>query len=514
MAATPSTIRWSSEKGVKQIGLCVVVGLLIQASWSAPQGPSAAANPAAPLIPPPYVCRANYYVAKSGSDRNNGKSPASAWQTIGRAVTVLTSQGGPHGGVCVNVGDGEYEEAVRIVGLSGSGDRSDGYLVFRAEHRHRAKVQVPLAAARDAGAGAFRVEDSNFVVIDGFDLEGQIFPGSEEDGVVVSNDQSRKPPDAPVHHVKILNNLIHHHGGAGVGAVHADYLDVEGNEISDTSRTSIYEVSAISTWQGVASDQAPGFHNVVRDNIVFDNGEGDTGHATHTDGNGIIIDDFRNTQNGSTYGAYKPATLIENNLVYSNGGSGIHLFLSDHVTVRNNTTFDNMRDYNGLQTWRGEINVIKGDYDVFVNNIAVAVQEPNRWHAPNVSLMDNSYDGPNLGNVWRSNLSFNGTPGQPSTMTTGSGTVIDAAGGNLLGFDPKTRNLAAHDFTLTPRSPAIGAGTKVFGVPGYDLAGLKRIGPVDLGAYSSRAKFVGYVPRKPPLIIAPPDALAYVDNGL
>jgi len=333
--------------------------------------------------------------------------------------------------------------------------------VFRSEHRHRATVQVPLSLAVGSSNGAFRIEDSNYVVIDGFNLIGQIVAGSDECGVVVTNNQSVKPPEPPIHHIKVLNSVIRHHGGAGVGAVHTDYLDVEGCDVSDTSRTSQWEVSAISTWQAVASDHAPGFHNVIKDNVVFDNGEVDDGHQTHSDGNGMIIDDFRNVQNGSTYGIYTPETLIENNIVYGNGGAGIHMFLSDNVTVRNNTTYDNMRDAKGLGTWRGEINVVNGSHEVFSNNIAVAVQEPNQYHAANVSLMDNSTDHSNHGNVWKNNVSFNGTAGEPSFMTAGSETKITAADGNLLGVDPLFTNAASHDFSLRPSSPAAGRGGQV-----------------------------------------------------
>jgi parallel beta-helix repeat protein len=448
---------------------------------------SIAVDGATAYVAPPYTCSANYYVSKGGNDSGDGKSPASAWLTIGRAVAVLAGDGGTHGGVCVNVGDGEYKEAVYATGLSGSGDRPNGYMVFRSEHLHGATVQVPLELAVGHANGSFRLDDCNYVVIDGFNLVGQVVPGSDESGVVVTNRQWLKPPEPAIHHVKVLNNDIRHHGGAGVGAVHADYLVVEGNSISDTSRTSPYEVSGISTWEAVASDHAAGFHNIIKDNVIFDNGEVDDGHPTHTDGNGIIIDDFRNTQNGSTYGAYEEQSLVENNLVYSNGGAGIHLYLSDRVTVRNNTCEGNMRDSIGLGTWRAEINVVNGSHDIFVNNIAAAVQAPNQWHAANVALMDNSTDLPNIGNVWKCNLSFNGTAGQPATMLSKSGSSITEADGNILGVDPLFRSPASHDFTLQPSSPAIGKGTNSYGFPVDDLTGRRRTGAPDLGAFAFRA---------------------------
>ena len=57
-----------------------------------------------------------------------------------------------------------------------------------------------------------------------------------------------------------------------------------------------------------------------------------------SDGNGIIIDDFRNTQNSVTYrGVYTGRTLVANILAVNNGGSGIHTFLCDNVDIVHNT---------------------------------------------------------------------------------------------------------------------------------------------------------------------------------
>ena len=56
------------------------------------------------------------------------------------------------------------------------------------------------------------------------------------------------------------------------------------------------------------------------------------------------MDDFHNSQNGSAAGNYPFTTLVENNLVYGNGGKGIQVFLSDNVTIRNNTAYFNNRD--------------------------------------------------------------------------------------------------------------------------------------------------------------------------
>src|SRR5262249_59863401 len=101
-------------------------------------------------------------------------------------------------------------------------------------------------------------------------------------------------------------------------------------------------------------DDAPGFHNVIAQNIAHDNSNPPGG----TDGNGIIFDDGRHTQSDKL--PYTPATLIENNLVYFNGGGGIHVFRSTNVTVRNNTAYWN-RQLPGKFTWRGDLSNQESD---------------------------------------------------------------------------------------------------------------------------------------------------------
>ena len=81
-----------------------------------------------------------------------------------------------------------------------------------------------------------------------------------------------------------------------------------------------------------------------------------TKNAAHTDGNGIIIDDFNATQdNAKGLSPYKYATLVEGNITYGNGSSGIQVFYSDYVTVRDNIAYHNNTDLKSTGNWRGEL---------------------------------------------------------------------------------------------------------------------------------------------------------------
>jgi parallel beta-helix repeat protein len=74
---------------------------------------------------------------------------------------------------------------------------------------------------------------------------------------------------------------------------------------------------------------------------------------TLTDGNGIIIDSMRDSRKNALIKhqldkngpkePYRGRTLIENNLVYNNGGRGVHVFRSEKVDVINNTCYGNQR---------------------------------------------------------------------------------------------------------------------------------------------------------------------------
>ncbi len=422
----------------------------------------------APLVAPPYTCITNYYVAPAGSDANSGKNGA-PWRTVSRAAAALAN-GSPKGGVCVNVAPGTYTESIYISKLNGSSDTPTGYLVFRSSTPHGAILHEPYANLRTYRYNV-HVDNSKFVIFDGFEAIGYPnVPLAGEHAFYASSS----------HHIKFLNNLVHDVGGGGIVTSYSDYISIQGNVIYGTSCCSIYGASAISDWQPVASDTKPGFHNVISNNIIFNNSEGADGRNPHTEGHGIILDSFRLGPAGN----YPAATLIENNLIYNNGGAGITAYLSNNATIRNNTVFGNWRD--PLQaTPGGDISAFNSSQILGINNIAVSNPSAN---SRILSIWDQTTDKTNIGNTWANNITFNGTPGQPAVTNFakyGLGAAITAANGNILGVDPLFSNPARNNFTLQPASPAIGRGTKAYGMPALDLAGNVRSANVDLGAFAS-----------------------------
>ena len=104
------------------------------------------------------------------------------------------------------------------------------------------------------------------------------------------------------------------------------------------------------------------FHIVSAYNLIHDNyGQQGLYAGKNTDGNGIIYDTFR---------SYAGQSLCLGNIVYHNGGKGIHVFKSGHVTVANNTAYNNNWDTYNPGTWRAEISAHDSVGSTFINNIA------------------------------------------------------------------------------------------------------------------------------------------------
>ena len=159
-------------------------------------------------------------------------------------------------------------------------------------------------------------------------------------------------------------------------------------------------------------------------------------------------------------------TLIQNNLSFNNGGSGIHSFKSHRVDIINNTAY-----FNGATPelrW-GQIFLQRTDDARVMNNILVS-----RDDQPINTVSANSNDKENTNVVRSHNLYFGGN----SAPIMGEHDSI---------ADPQFVNPSVDatvaDFHLKAGSPALGAGvTKPFG-PLLDLDGQPRGATPTMGVY-------------------------------
>ena len=357
-------------------------------------------------------------------------------------------------GTEIVVENGTYTESVWI---------AKARLTLRSASKHGAKIVAPQK--RDAfGLG----QDANYITLDGFDITA---PGGN--GVQTNQTGIKHVLN---HHTTVKNCYIHDCGGGGIQLNHGDYRTVEYNVVRRCASTGPWGQSGISFWQAISLDREPGFHIIVRGNILWDNSNPPNG----TDGNGLIIDDFRNTQHGSTNGIYPNYTLVENNVAYHNGARGIHVFLSDHVVLRNNTAYHNNWDNTNDATWRGELSCINSSDVKWYNNIAVASSAVN---ADNTAMMDG---GGNQDTEWTGNLFFDtDKPTAPSMKISGGANRKAVLAGNLVATDPQfvaPGTDADADFRLKGSSPAIGSAV-VASASTTDVLGKTRDNMPDIGAY-------------------------------
>ncbi|AUW42174.1 right-handed parallel beta-helix repeat-containing protein [Rhizobium leguminosarum] len=402
-----------------------------------------------------------YYVATTSSGGNG--SASSPFHTISEAMAANLKPGDE-----VVVKPGTYNESINF-DKDGS---AAGDITLRSEVPGAALIRPPAGSYTGISVNA------NYVTIEGFDIKG-----GNGDGIEANN----------VHHVSILNNKVHDSGESGIQFNYSDFVKIVGNETYNNASSGWFSGISIYENRNITGDTSTtGYRNIVQNNISHDNV---TKTGAHTDGNGIIIDDFQSTQ-ADGHPNYTFKTLVDNNLVYENGGKGIQVAWSDSVTVQNNTAYHNNQDPLNDGTWRGELSNAQSSNNTWVNNIAVADPSVNK---NNTAVDNTSYGGyTNANVVWANNDTYNGTAGQASVRTDGGNAMPSTANGNKLGIDPHFAGAASDNFHLASGSAAIDGGTAKYGVSSVDLDDHARVvGTVDMGAYESGSSPVSGTPTTP-----------------
>jgi parallel beta-helix repeat protein len=443
-------------------------------------------GPSAALFTAPfYSCVRNFYVATNGSDSNPG-TEAQPWRTIQHADLAA---GGRVAGDCVNVLPGVYAERAYST-RGGNAPTPTGYVVYRCTQLNACKITDSRNAfvIRASGGGP------NFVVLDGFELSASTYATY---GVAVGIGNAGETNAIGNHHIWIINNIIHGYGQSGIDGGGGEYyyllhnLSYENSRITCDAQGSgigIVTARAFPSYVPIGMDltYAP-FRNIVAWNISHDNQLTRCGSAVNpydTDGNGIIIDTFNNQ--GTTGVLYPYRTLVAFNIVYNNGGGGIHVFRSSFVTVANNTAYSNGLDpYNG-GTAQAQIDISGGHNNLVINNIAYPVPAISRsdprchgvdysvapWNLPNPCPLQNIaafLGGSSAGeidanNVWSNNVSFGGTPpyvnqrGNAIWSPDAVNCTITGKNPNKCNVNPLLVNPIGGNFALQAGSPAIGYG--------------------------------------------------------
>ena len=422
----------------------------------------------------------NYYVSPLGCNtstsqtsgcQNDGKSITTAFQTLNFAASKTVP------GDTVFVMNGTYTNtspASNVLNIYISGTASKK-IVYKNYPGHS-----PLIKLMGNNWSGIAIQGADYITIDGFQVVGnndaisltyalsEQFntnnPATSGNGIGITseyNNTSNKP-----HHNVVRNCIISKCGGGGIYTYWADYTTIENNTIFECAWYAPFANSGISLYQNWNSDSEDVFKNFIIGNTCYRN-ENYIPFFYNvpkmiTDGNGIIIDDGRNTQNNSTQGVYSGKTYVANNLIYDNGGRGIHVYESDKVIIVNNTCYQNCQS---PAVSDGEYTAYRADRISFVNNIAfpsAGIRPINRSSTTTTNLTVEY-------NLWGANSNL-ANPIGTNTITGNPNFVL-----------PSTNSSIA-DFRLQATSDAINAGTNL-NAPSTDKAGKTRTSPTDIGCY-------------------------------
>ncbi|RYC70965.1 right-handed parallel beta-helix repeat-containing protein [Spirosoma sordidisoli] len=452
--------------GLIQLGLLLLSTTLLGCDQKAVE------DIVAPARPPATAVARSYYVSEAtGSDANLGTSINAPLKTITAGQALATP------GDTVFIMNGSYIPATTIQLLK-SGTEGK-YITYKAYPGH-----APKFIFSGSIWNAVSINGS-YLVLEGIEFQGNNQNLTYADALASYNDKQaggtnndryatynmngisiggpRTDSKFP-HHVVIRNCKIHDFPGGGLSAIQTDYITFDGNTVYNNAWYMMYGGSGISILTPFDSDANTGYKNIVRNNICYNNKTtipwiGLT-PARLSDGNGIIIDvNLRPYNSTATDKPYKGRTLVENNVSFNNGGSGIHAFDAAHIDIINNTTYNNaqiMVDYADL--YANTCN------DVRIMNNVVYAKPGGKCNSNNK----------NTNVIYDYNIYFGGT-----TAVKGSNDkVMDPQFINL------STNAAVANFSLAGGSPAINAGTQTLFSP-KDIKGVARPkgGAIDCGAY-------------------------------
>ncbi|TVR47617.1 MAG: right-handed parallel beta-helix repeat-containing protein, partial [Planctomycetota bacterium] len=331
-----------------------------------------------------------------------------------------------------------------------------------------------------------RIIEASYLIIDGLRVRGV----ADRDASAVGAGHGIEIGGS--HHITVRHCWVEYAGGGGISgtsyfwrdgeghvATTLDHLLIEYNHVAFCGFYNRFQTSGISFYQPRSAGLGEGpdnFNIIIRGNRIWgcENKVNTSGHSqaeceanpgvpgyewnqfTVTDGNGIIIDDFRCDQDAPGQGEdYPHRTLVENNIAVANGGRGIHVFMSDRVTVRHNTAWGN-----GL--------ALPGDFKAELNNAFAA---DNHWYnnlavASAASLAANSQGllfagGDSSGCTFAHNLVVGPIVSRDGGPTQWSQAELEAI--TLLSSDAKLvapgDDPSIADFRLQADSPARDAGS-------------------------------------------------------
>jgi hypothetical protein len=395
------------------------------------------------LISAGTVYAADYYVAPTGSDSNNG-SLGSPWATINHADSVVVA------GDTVHVLPGTYPESVQMTGASGT---ANAHITFISDTRWGAVV-----TGNGSTAPAWQVRTANYVDIVNFEITNSTgYIGIE---LLAIGDRA-------------IGNLVHDvSGGCTLGQ-----LTLGGAGINMARLTMAYDQEVSGNYIHDIGDPFNPHGCSLTHGIYVEEGTPPAGHFSGKVQNNVI---YRVESDGITSYHCVNNMIISNNTVFEAGSSGILVGGSDCSNV-NGTIENNIVRHNGFHA------------DC---TFPAGPQCPNGKgvHLGNGGILES---GSTATNSFKTNLLYDnqraGVSDNTIALIGGDGSTQS---GTISGTDPLFVNYAievdafpgtrllAGDLHLQSGSPAIDVGTST-NAPATDFNGNSRPqgAGFDIGAY-------------------------------
>lgn len=392
-----------------------------------------------------------YYVSPNGSDNNNGRSEKSAFANPQKAIDMAKP------GDIILLMEGKYagtEKAAAVADFDRSGFPS-AWITLKNYPGHQPTL---LAHGKD-GVKIAMGNDSTFsyspllsyIEVRGLHIRGnadeaeKLYPN--ELGKSTKNTEVKginicgaNGPTRMYHHFRIADNMVEYCSGYGIFVHTVDYITVENNIMRNNCwATSDLCSAGLGVMMYADFDKADNITKIlVRNNQSY--GNVCKSRPSKFNGDGFLFD--ANCEDYIYPDFYLGRTLIQNNLVYGNGGGGIQNWGSHRLDIINNTIY-----HNGTNLKWGNIGLDFCKDVNLINNIVVALPDCplDRWlmHQPDrkvadVKRINNLYFGGALPNI------------------KGEGDIV----ADPMFVNPSLDPTVA-DFRLKPGSPAINAGVQI-----------------------------------------------------
>jgi parallel beta-helix repeat protein len=326
--------------------------------------------------------------------------------------------------------------------------------------------------------------NANYVNVENFDAS----TGSNYDGIEVA---------ANHHHVLIADNVVHNCGGDGINAFTDDYVTISHNVVYDNAWYTAGGTfnSGISLLGNYDIDSSTAVKMIVDGNTIYANTNTPSCSTQQclstwadSDGSGIIDDTSQRERWDNV--VYHGRTQISNNVIFGNGGRGVHIFKSDHVTIANNTMFSNNQDPYESFYHPGEVSTAySGDVQVYNNILSSDGLSGPVNQSPPSSHVGVSFEyatdgrGPMIAEynlIWDPQNAI-GNEDYVDPTTTNPVTIASNTWGNPL-FEDATLTASLANFEVKPTSPAMRRGNMATAIA-TDILGVTRTNPPTIGAY-------------------------------